>query len=414
MNAGDSPNQGPASISRHRPFLLFWFARVFSSSALQMQTVAVGWQVYALTQSPLDLGLVGLAQFLPAFLLVLVVGHVADRYSRGAVVRISQIVESAVAATLAIGTATGWLSRDHILALVVVLGAARAFEAPSLQSLLPNIVPLPLLPRATAGSASANQTATIVGPALGGILYAVNPILVYAICCVLFFAAAILISFVRTEREMPKREQVDTSTLFAGIAFIRRSPVILGAISLDLFAVLLGGATALLPVYARDIFQTGPWALGFLRASTAAGALCMAIALAHWPLKRHVGTKMFAAVILFGIATIVFALSRNYTLSLVALFILGATDMISVVIRTTVVQLQTPDAMRGRVAAVNALFIGTSNQLGEFESGVTAALFGTVPSVVIGGAGTILVVLLWMKFFPDLRNADSFETMKSR
>lgn len=396
-------------ISRHRPFVLFWLARVFSSCALQMQTVAVGWQVYDLTQSPLDLGLVGLAQFVPAVLLVLLVGHVADRYSRGAIVRISQVIEGLIAATLALGTAFDWLARDHILALVFVLGAARAFEAPSLQSLLPNIVPLPMLPRATAGSASANQTATILGPALGGIIYALHPTLVYVICCALFLSASVLISLIRIEQAAPRRQQVDASTLFAGIAFIRHSPIVLGAISLDLFAVLLGGATALLPVFARDIFDTGPWALGFLRASIAAGALCMAVALARRPLGGHVGVKMFVAVAIFGLATIVFALSRSYLLSLAALFVLGAADMVSVVVRTSLVQLQTPDAMRGRVTAVNALFIGTSNQLGEFESGVAAALFGTVPSVLIGGIGTILVTLLWMKFFPGLRRVDRLE-----
>jgi MFS family permease len=267
-------------------------------------------------------------------------------------------------------------------------------------------VPLPILPRAVAGSASANQLATIVGPALGGIGYALSPTFVYAACCALFLAASILISLIRVARVAPKRERVTVAIFFAGISFIRRNPVVLGAISLDMFAVLLGGATALLPIYARDIFHTGPWGLGLLRAAPAAGALLMALALTRWPLRRRAGQKMFAAVAIFGVATLIFALSESLALSLAALVTLGAADMVSIVVRQTLVQLQTPDAMRGRVNAVNSLFIGTSNQLGEFESGVTAALFGTVASVVIGGAGTLLVVAIWMKAFPALLRVD--------
>jgi MFS family permease len=391
-------------ISRHRPFVLFWFARIFSSIALQMQTVAVGWQVYELTGRPLDLGLVGLSQFVPAFLLVLVAGHMADRYHRGFIVRLSQMLEAFCAAALAIGTLQGWLTRELIFLCVLGLGAARAFEAPTLQALLPGVVPLPLLPRAVAGSASANQTATIAGPALGGLLYAISPTLVYTLCCVLFFSASILISLIQIERVAPKREQVTFSILFAGISFIRRNPVILGAISLDLFAVLLGGATALLPIFARDVFETGPWGLGLLRASPAIGALVMALTLTRWPIGNRAGLKMFAAVGVFGMATIVFGLSTNFTLSLVALFALGASDMVSVVVRQTLVQLHTPDEMRGRVNAVNALFIGTSNQLGEFESGVLAAFVGAKASVLIGGVGTLAVVAVWMKLFPQLRD----------
>ena len=394
------------SLRGHRPFVLFWFARIFSSLALQMQVVAVGWQVYELTASPLDLGLVGLAQFIPAFALVLVAGHAADRYRRGPIVRLAQMIEGMAAAGLALGTAQGWLTRDLILAFVFVLGAARAFEAPTLQALLPGLVPPPVLPRAVAGSASANQLATIAGPALGGIGYALSPTFVYAVCCALLVSASILISLIRVARVAPKRERVTVAIFFAGISFIRRNPVVLGAISLDMFAVLLGGATALLPIYARDIFHTGPWGLGLLRAAPAAGALLMALALTRWPPRRRVGQKMFAAVAIFGVATVIFALSQSFALSLAALATLGAADMVSIVVRQTLVQLQTPDAMRGRVNAVNSLFIGTSNQLGEFESGVTAALFGTVASVVIGGIGTLLVVAIWMKAFPALLRVD--------
>lgn len=377
-----------------------------STAALQMQVVGIGWQIYALTGSALDLGLVGLVQFLPAFLLILLIGHVADRYDRAMIVRIAQIAEGLAAAVLAIGTALNMLDRDGILALVFLLGTARAFEAPTLQALLPGLVPLPLFPRAVAGSASANQIASIAGPAIGGLIYIISPTLLYGACAALFFGASILISLIRTRRAVPPREPVNVKLLFAGIAYIRRNPIILGAISLDLFAVLLGGVTALLPIFARDIFSAGPLALGLLRAAPAVGALTMALALARWPLRARVGRKMFVAVAVFGAATIVFALSQSFLLSLTALFVLGAADMISVVVRVTLVQLETPDAMRGRVTAVNMLFVGTSNQLGEFESGVTAALFGAVGSVLIGGIGTLLIVALWARLFPQLLHAD--------
>lgn len=397
---------GADSIFRQRNFLWFWIARVAASVAFQMQAVAVGWQVYELTGSPLVLGFVGLAQFLPSILLFIVVGHVADHYDRRTVLRLCQTTEALAAATLALGTAGGWLTTHAILALVVVIGAARAFESPTLQSLLPATVPADLFPRAVAGSASANQTATIVGPALGGLLYALSPVLVYALCAALFATAAVLITLIRLQRTPIKREPISIDTLFAGIGFIRRNPIVLGAISLDLFAVLLGGATALLPIFARDIFATGPWGLGILRAAPAVGALTMSVLLSHYPLGGRVGRTMFAAVAIFGVATIVFALSQSFALSLAALVVLGAADVVSVVIRMTLVQTNTPDAMRGRVSAINSLFIGTSNQLGEFESGVTAALFGTVPAVVLGGLGTLLVTVLWMRLFPQLLRAD--------
>jgi MFS family permease len=394
------------SIDRHPPFRLFWLARVCATVALQMQAVAVGWQVYAMTGSALDLGLVGLAQFIPAFLLVLIAGHVADRYDRGVVLRLCQIVEGLAAAGLALGTASGWLTREWIFLLVFVLGAARAFEAPSLQALLPGIVPLPLLPKAVAGSASANQAATIAGPAVGGLLYAISPTLVYAICAALFIAASFLISLIRTQRTAPRREKMNVEVLFAGIAFIRKKPVILGAISLDLFAVLLGGATALLPIYAKDILHAGPLGLGLLRAAPAAGALVMAVALARWSLNRNAGRKMFAGVAVFGVATVVFSLSTSFPLSLAALAVLGAADMVSVVVRQTLVQIQTPDNMRGRVTAVSALFIGTSNQLGEFRAGTMAEFTGALVAVLAGGVGTLMIVALWAKLFPALMNVD--------
>lgn len=394
-------------LGRHRPFQLFWLARVFATVALQMLVVAVGWQVYAMTGSALDLGLVGLAQFVPAFLLVLIAGHVADRYDRSAILRLCQIVEGLAAAGLAIGTAAGWLTREWIFLFVFVIGAARAFEAPSLQALLPGIVPMPMLPKAVAGSASANQLATIAGPALGGLVYLYNPVLVYTICGALFISASFLVSLINVARAAPKREKINVQVLFAGIGFIRRKPVILGAISLDLFAVLLGGATALLPIYAKDILLVGPLGLGILRASPAIGALLMAIVLARWSLNRNAGRKMFAGVALFGVATIVFALSTSFLLSIAALVVLGAADMVSVVVRQTLVQMQTPDNMRGRVTAVNTLFIGTSNQLGEFRAGVMAEFTGSLVAVLAGGIGTLLIVALWARLFPALLNIDN-------
>lgn len=372
-----------------------------------MQAVAVGWQAYMLTGSAFYLGLVGLAQFLPMFLLTLAVGHIADRYDRRLIARVCQIVEAIAAAALAFGSAAGWLGRENLLAIVAVTGAARAFEGPIMQALVPGLVPVPLLPRAYALAASANQTATILGPTLGGFLYAAGPSAVYGTAGGLFLAANLCMAAIRMQWVPPKREPVSLRTLFAGIAFIRSRPAILGAVSLDLFAVLLGGATALLPIYARDILRTGPWGLGFLRSAPALGALCMSLFLARYPLRRRVGRTMFGAVAIFGTATIVFGFSTVFFLSFGALVILGAADVISVVIRNSLVQIETPDEMRGRVSAVHMMFIGTSNQLGEFESGVTAALFGTVPAVAIGGAGTLLVAALWMHLFPPLRDIEA-------
>jgi len=288
-----------------------------------------------------------------------------------------------------------------------VIGGARAFTMPAQQTLLPSLVPASLLPRAVAANATAGQTAIVLGPALGGFLYVAGPALVYALCAALLVSASVLNSTLRIERRPRSQEPPTLATVFAGIAYIRRRRELLGAISLDLFAVLLGGATALLPIYARDILHTGPWGLGLLRSAPAVGALSMAVWLAHHPLERNAGRRMFAGVALFGIATIVFGVSRSFALSLAALIVLGASDMISIVVRLSLVQLRTPDAMRGRVSAVNSMFIGASNQLGEFESGVTAAWFGTVPAVVIGGIGTLLIVVLWMRWFRELAAVDS-------
>jgi MFS family permease len=397
------------SLLRYRPFVFFWFARVANMVAHQMLAVAVGWQVYELTNSALDLGLVGLAQFLPSLALVLVAGHVADRHDRRRILEICQAVLALAASALAALSVAGAITETAIFVLIAVVGAARAFQMPTQQALLPSLVPAHMLPRALAASASATQSAVIAGPALGGLIYVAGPGYAYGASAALFVLAGLFVALMQVVRKPPPTEPASLASVFAGIAFIRSRPALLGAISLDLFAVLLGGATALLPIYARDILQTGPWGLGLLRSATAVGALAMAVWLAHHPLGGRAGRKMFAAVAIFGLATIAFGVSRWFPLSTAALVVLGASDMISVVVRQTLVQIGTPDAMRGRVSAVNSVFIGTSNQLGEFESGLTAAWFGTVPSVVIGGIGTLVVVALWMRLFPSLVAVDRLD-----
>jgi len=393
----------------HRPFLLYFWARSFSSFSRQIAAVAVGWQVYALTNSAFDLGMVGFAQFLPNALLVFVAGHAADRYDRQRVVQICQIAEGLTAAFLAWGSFAGWLNVHELFAAVAVFGAATAFEGPAMAALLPGVAPEGRLQKATAISTAAFQVATISGPALGGVVYAIAPAAPYAIMTGCWLLAGLLSGAIRLDRPVETKEPPTFATLFAGVGFVRRNPAILGTISLDLFAVLLGGATALLPIYARDILHTGPWGLGVLRGAPAVGALLMTAVLARHSIQHRIGLRMFQAVIIFGLATIVFAVSPFMWLSVLALSITGAADAISVVIRVSLVQLATPDAMRGRVGAVNYLFINASNQLGQFESGVTAAMFGTMPAAVLGGVGTVIVALLWMKLFPTLRDVDKLE-----
>ncbi len=399
-------------LRHHTPFKLFWCASVASTIALQMQIVAVGWQIYQLTHSAFDLGIVGLVQFIPSLILVFVVGHVADRHDRRNVARISSLVEAMAAAALALGSLGGWLNREMIFAIVVVIGAGRAFSKPTMSALLPSLMPPALLPRAVAGSASATQFAIIIGPAVGGFLYVAGPAVVYASSFVLFALCSVLLSLIKRPPQAAstatasKPTGASLSSVFAGLSYIRSKPAVFGAISLDMFAVLLGGATALLPVYANDILHTGAVGLGLLRSAPAAGALLVAVLLARSPLGARVGRTMFIAVAVFGVATIVFGLSRSFPLSLLALMILGGADMISMVVRSSFVQLETPDEMRGRVSAVNSVFIGTSNQLGEFESGLTAAWFGAVPAVLIGGIGTLVIVLLWIRLFPALYQVD--------
>ncbi|MBX3618772.1 MAG: MFS transporter [Rhizobacter sp.] len=380
----------------------FWYARLGGTTGNQMLMVAVGWQMYALTGSAWDLGLVGLLQFLPALLLTLVAGHVADRHDRTRILAACMAVQALVALVLVIATQGGWASRWLLLALSVVIGTAKAFQMPAQQALVPSLVPPGVLPRALAFSSAGMQAAIIGGPALGGVLYVAGAAVVYAVCGACFLLAGVLFLRVGHPHVPPPKEPVSLATVLAGFRFIWQRPVVLGAISLDLFAVLLGGATALLPMFARDILHTGPWGLGLLRAAPAAGALCMSVVLTRWPISRRVGRVMFGAVAVYGVATLAFAVSTVFTVSLVALWVSGAADMVSVVIRQSLVQLETPDAMRGRVSAVNSIFIGASNQLGEFESGATAALLGPVGSVLLGGAGTLFVAALWMRLFPSL------------
>lgn len=374
-----------------------------------MLGVAVGWQLYDLTGSALDLGLVGLVQFVPTVLLTLVVGQVADRSDRRLIVVVCEVVKAAAAVALALGSIGGWQSRTSIFALVALLGAAQAFENPAMTALVPEVVPRRRIAPAMAWVISAGQTAQIVGPALGGFLYAAGPGAAYFTAGAMAVLAAVLAAAIRVERTARLREPVTLESVFSGVAFIQSRRVLLGTMSLDLFAVLLGGATALLPVYARDILGVGPVGLGLLRSAPALGALAISVFLARYPLERRIGPTLFRSVIVFGVATVVFGVSTNFVLSLVALTILGAADVVSMVIRMSLAQIRTPDAMRGRVTAVHSLFTGTSNQLGAFESGVVAALVGTVPSVVIGGLGTILVAALWMALFPELRRLRTFE-----
>jgi MFS family permease len=385
---------------------LFWFARVLSALCYQMLGVAFGWQIYALTHSTFALGMVGLAQFLPLLSLVLVVGHVADRVDRKRILICCRTIESLAACGLAAATVTHHIHPAGIFAVVALVGAARAFENPSTQAMVPNLVPENLVPQAIAWSSSANQTASIIGPALGGFLYVAGPEVVYGVASGLFLTSAALVIGVSLWRSAAARNVVSASSIFSGIHYIRDHKNILGAISLDLFAVLLGGATALLPAYAHDILHTGPWGLGLLRLSPALGALTTSVFIAHNPIRKHAGLRMFLAVIVFGLATVAFAFSRSVWLSMGILVVLGSADVVSVVVRSTLVQLETPDEMRGRVSAVNTLFIGTSNQLGEFESGITASWFGLIPATVFGGVGSIVVALLWMRLFPGLRRLD--------
>ncbi len=391
------------ALLRHRPFLLYFLARIFSNFSRQIVAVAVGWQVYQITGSALHLGLVGLAQFLPTALLTLTAGHAADRYDRKRIVQWCQWAEGLTAAWVAWGSQAGWIEVSHLYFASIIFGATAAFERPAGSAMLPSIVPNQMLQQGTALSSGAMHLASIAGPAIGGLLYAISPAMPWTSTAVFWVAAGILNGAVPSMPRLISTAPASWESVFAGVRFVRSNPTLLGVISLDLFAVLLGGATALLPIYAQDILHTGPLGLGLLRAAPAAGALVMTAWLTHHALQSKVGLRMFQAVIVFGLATVVFGVSTVMWLSLIALVIMGAADQVSVVIRLSLVQLATPDEMRGRVSAVNFLFVNASNQLGEFESGVTAAWWGAMPAVLVGGLGTVAVALAWMALFPTLR-----------
>jgi hypothetical protein len=396
-------------IYRRRDLSLFVASRFLSTCAMQVQSVAIGWQIYDMVRTPLALGLVGLCQFVPMFLLTLPAGEITDRFNQRRIYALAAGLEALCSALFLILTLFMPHRALFFYLVLILFGAARGFAGPSGGSLLPFLVEQQELPRAISINSSAFTAAIIAGPALGGFLYALGPVAVYVLCISGFALAALIVSGLGGRRYVPDAGLASRLERVAeGVGFVRSRPVVLGAISLDLFAVLLGGATALLPVYARDILHVGPIGLGFLRSAPAAGAFAVAFALTHRPIAGQVGAKMFATVGLFGLATIVFGFSTWFPLSLLALFVLGASDMVSVNIRSSLIQLATPDAMRGRVSAVNMLFVGASNELGEFESGITAAWFGTVPAVVLGGLGTLLVVASWMKLFPPLRHVNKF------
>ncbi|WP_295381207.1 MFS transporter [Pseudacidovorax intermedius] len=391
-----------------------WLARLLGTAAQQMLMVAIGWHMYDLTGSAWDLGLVGLYQFAPALLLALYAGHVVDRLHRGRILAACLGVQGLVALSLLITHLGGGDSRSLLLGLSLVLGAVRAFQMPAQQALTPLLVPPLMLPRAMAFSSAGQQAAIIGGPALGGLLFVAGMGAVYSTCIGFFIAAVLLAATLRYAHAARPREPVTTEVLLAGVRFIWQRKPVLGAVSLDLFAVLLGGAVALLPIFAKDILHVGAWGLGLLRGAPAVGALTASIWLTRRPVERHVGRTLLLAVGVFGLCMVVFGLSRSFWLSLVVLAISGAADMVNVVIRQTLVQLETPDAMRGRVSAVNSIFIGASNQLGEFESGATAALLGPVGSVVAGGVGTLLVTLAWFRLFPTLAGRDRMGTGQAR
>ena len=399
------------ALLRNPDFTRYLSARFLSSLAVQMQTVAVGWQVYQVTRDPLDLGLIGLSQFLPFIVLILPAGHLADTRDRRRILAACFALMWLCAVLLLVFSWHGLTSAWPVFAVMVLFGVARAFAMPTGQALLPNLVDREQFGTAVALNSSLWQVTTIAGPALGGLLYLAGATTVYATVVVLLAGSVLLLLTIRRGGESASQERTfDRETMLEGLRFVWRRRPVLGAISLDLFAVLFGGATALLPVYAADVLHVGPSGLGWLRAAPGVGAAVCGIALSAYPVTRRVGHWMFGGVFVFGLATILFGASTSFWLSLVALAVMGAGDMVSVYIRHLLVQLATPDDIRGRVSAVNAVFIGASNELGEFESGLTAAWFGAVPAVLVGGCATLVVGVVWARLYPELWKVDRFET----
>jgi len=414
MPATADARAGRAAFT-HPGFVLFQIARFLIVAAVEMQAVAVGWQVYEITKRPLDLGYVGLAQFLPAILLFPISGHASDRFERSHVLSVCYGGYAVCFALLLALAQRGGHSVRSIYIVLILIGVVRSFNSTASRAILPQLVPEEHFPNAVAWNASIFQAATILGPSFGGILYAAfhGPSVVYVIAMLTAIGATVSSFRIKPEVKARPREPMTMKTVFAGLHYIWNKKLILGAISLDLFAVLLGGAVALLPVYAREILHTGPWGLGLLRTAPGVGAAMMAVLLAHRPLRGRSGPTLLWSVAGFGIFTIIFGLSRSLTISLISLLLLGASDMISVIIRATLTQLATPDEMRGRVTAVDMIFIGTSNEFGQFESGVTAQWFGTVPAVVLGGIGTLVVIAVWAWLFPELRHAGELTAIRS-
>ena len=405
----DPAPERAASLLRQPSFTFYLLARVLGTLGVQMQSVAIGWQVYELTGSLVDLGLIGLAQFAPFFLLILIAGHVADRYDRRLIILLCLATQLLCGALLFALTFSGLREVWPVFAVLVLFGSARAFMMPATQAILINLVPPASFSRAVALSSSTFHVAVIAGPVLGGLLYLAGPKVVYGIVAGLLLVSVALMSLTRTlTRQNGGREPVSWHSLLEGLRFVRSRPVVLGAISLDLFAVLFGGATALLPALARDVLHAGPGALGLLRMAPGVGAALTSAVLAYRPITRRVGLWMFGGVALYGFGTVVLGQSAWLPLSLAALALMGAGDMVSVYVRHMLVQLETPDAIRGRVSAVNSVFIGASNELGEFESGITAGWFGLVPAVLLGGVVTLGVTAAWMRIFPVLRRMDRF------
>jgi MFS family permease len=401
-----------SSILRYPPFAWFFAARVLSELSQQIAAVALGWQIYTMTNSAAYLGLAGLAQFMPTALLTFVAGGIADRFNRQRVAQFCQATNALTGGYLALGAYYGWLSVSTVFLAVIIFGVTTAFENPAVAALLPATAPQGELQRATALGTGAFQVAIVSGPALGGLAYSASPVAPWLLLLVTSAAAAFCSGAIAIRTQILAARGPTFTELFAGVSFVRRNPAILGSMSLDLFAVLLGGVTALMPIYARDMLHTGPWGLGILRGAPAIGALLMTAWLAHRPLNSKAGLRLLQAVMVFGFASVVFGLSTVFWLSLAALAVMGAADTVSMVLRISLVQLATPDHMRGRVGAVNFLFVNASSQLGEFESGMTAALLGAMPSVVLGGLGTILVAFLWMKVFPTLRDLEYLDEVQ--
>ena len=401
------------SAFSYRAFTMFWIGRIVSILSFQMLVVAIGWQLYVLTGSALDLGLLGIAQFVPMLVLTPLVGHVADRYDNRLILLICQLGEATAAAILAFGTVMGWLDPLTIYVIMALVGAGRAFEIPTMVAIIPALVPRPVVPSATAWFASSNQIGVIVGPILGGLLYELGSGTVYGLAVALWCVGASFIFLIHMERVPRASEPMSLQSLLGGFDFVWRDRVILGTISLDMCAVFLAAAPALFPVFARDILQTGPWGLGLLRAAPGVGAFAMSVVLARRPLTLPIGKVLFTVVGIFGVAIIVFSLSTHLILSMAALAVMGAADVVSVVIRFALVQLRTPPQMRGRVSAVNGMFTGTSNYLGEFRAGAVAYVIGAVPAVLIGGIGVFAVAIVWMFLFPQLWRTRTYDELSA-